>query len=95
MATATTGTASAGPWLPKTVQGIAFVTAAHGMFAALARRYGSVFTVNFRILGKAVVISDPIGSCQRTRRANDATTAAWRSRQGGWPSDGYRRTAEV
>jgi hypothetical protein len=143
------------------------------MFAALARRYDSVFTVNVRISGKTVVISDPIlvkglfsaeaspvgglghagryqgdiqystgafvrtqlsgrgvvrsgpirwhhsevlrldsvwrgrkpvyrcgvrqygdgrdlrtllrqfRSCQRTRRANDATTAAWRSRQGG------------
>jgi cytochrome P450 len=30
------------------------------MFAALGRRYGSVFTVNLALFGKAVVISDPI-----------------------------------
>ena len=49
-----------GPRIPKTVQGIAFLAVTHGLFAALARRYGSVFTVNFPLFGKAVVISDPI-----------------------------------
>jgi cytochrome P450 len=49
-----------GPRIPKTVQGIAFLSVTHGMFAALARRYGSAFTVNLPLFGRAVVISDPI-----------------------------------
>jgi cytochrome P450 len=49
-----------GPRIPKIVQGIAFLSVTHGLFAALARRYGSVFTINFPLFGKAVVISDPI-----------------------------------
>jgi cytochrome P450 len=49
-----------GPRIPKTVQGIAFLAVTHGLFAALARRYGSAFTVNFPLFGQEVVISDPI-----------------------------------
>ena len=49
-----------GPRIPKTLQGIAFLAATHGMFAALGRRYGSEFTVNLALFGQAVVISDPI-----------------------------------
>jgi cytochrome P450 len=48
------------PRIPKTVQGIAFLSATHGMFAALGRRYGSAFTVNIPHIDQAVVISDPI-----------------------------------
>jgi cytochrome P450 len=48
-----------GPRLPKAVQGVAFVTATHGMFAALGRRYGSAVTVNLPVFGQTVVISDP------------------------------------
>ena len=62
MATATTEPVRLppGPRIPKTVQGIAFLAATHGMFAALGRRYGSAFTVNLPVFGQAVVISDPI-----------------------------------
>ncbi len=49
-----------GPRIPKTVQGIAFLSATHRMFAAMGRRYGSAFTVNLPLFGQAVVISDPI-----------------------------------
>jgi cytochrome P450 len=49
-----------GPRIPKIVQGIAFLATTHGMFAALGRRYGRVFTVNFSLFGQAVVISDPV-----------------------------------
>ena len=62
MATATTEPIRLppGPRLPKTVQGIAFLTARHGVVAALGRRYGSAFTVNLPVFGHTVVISDPI-----------------------------------
>ena len=62
MATATTEPVRLppGPRVPKTVQGIAFLLANHGMFAALGRRYGSAITVNLPICGQVVVISDPI-----------------------------------
>jgi cytochrome P450 len=49
-----------GPRVPKTVQGIGFLLANHGMFAALGRRYGSAITVNLPICGRVVVIRDPI-----------------------------------
>ena len=42
------------------MQGLAFLAATHGMFAALGRRYGRAFTVNLALFGQAVVISDPI-----------------------------------
>ena len=48
------------PRLPKTVQGIGFLAANSGMFAAFARRYGSAFTVEMPFLGRAVVITDPV-----------------------------------
>src|SRR4029450_12111435 len=49
-----------GPRVPKIVQGIAFVSAGHGVFGALARRYGSAITINLPVFGRTVVISDPI-----------------------------------
>jgi cytochrome P450 len=50
-----------GPRVPRIVQGVAFLAAGHGLFVALARRYGSaVISVNLPILGPAVVISDPV-----------------------------------
>lgn len=36
------------------------MTTTHGLFAALSRRYGRVFTVNLSLFGQAVVISDPV-----------------------------------
>ncbi len=46
------------PRIPRVVQGIGFLAANSGMFAALARRYGSAFTIEMPFLGRAVVISD-------------------------------------
>jgi cytochrome P450 len=46
--------------VPKIVQGIAFLAARHGVFGALARRYGSAFTINLPVLGQTVVISEPV-----------------------------------
>ena len=63
MATATTEPVRLppGPRIPKPVQAIAFLVLNHGMFAALARRYGgSVIRVNLPRNNHAVVISDPI-----------------------------------
>jgi cytochrome P450 len=62
MATETTDPVQMPPRLrlPQAVQGIAFVSATHGMFAALSRRYGSVVTVNLPVFGQTVVISDPV-----------------------------------
>ena len=62
MATATTEPVRLppGPRVPKTVQGVAFLAAGHGMFAALGRRYGSAITVNLPVFGQTVVISDPV-----------------------------------
>jgi cytochrome P450 len=48
-----------GPGGPKTVHGIAMALAQYGVIAALARRYGSAFTINLPIFGKTVVISEP------------------------------------
>jgi cytochrome P450 len=61
MATATTEPVRLppGPRIPKTVQGIAFLTALCEVVPALGRRYGSTFTINLPIFGKTVVISDP------------------------------------
>ena len=62
MATATTEPVRLppGPRIPKTVQGIAFLTALCEVVPALSRRYGDTFTINLPVLGKMVVISDPI-----------------------------------
>jgi cytochrome P450 len=61
MATATTDPVRLppGPRGPKAVQGIALLVAQHGAGAALARRYGSAFTLNLPIFGQTVVISEP------------------------------------
>ncbi|HEU0191755.1 MAG TPA: cytochrome P450 [Mycobacterium sp.] len=47
-----------GPRIPKTIQGIAFLTALCEVVPALGRRYGDTFTINLPIFGKTVVISD-------------------------------------
>jgi cytochrome P450 len=62
MATATTEPVRLPPTLrlPKTVQGIGFLTARRQVVAALRRRYGNAFTVSLPVFGKTVVISDPI-----------------------------------
>jgi cytochrome P450 len=63
MATATTEPVRLPPGsrMPKPIQGMAFLAANHGMYAALARRYDSaVISVNLPRLGHAVVISDPV-----------------------------------
>jgi len=61
MATATTEPVRLPPGsrLPKPVQAIWFLASNHGMFGVLARRYGSVISVNLPGAGHAVVISDP------------------------------------
>ena len=60
MATATTEPVRLppGPRLPKAVQGIAMLTVLCEVTPILGRRYGSIFTVNLPVLGKAVVVSD-------------------------------------
>jgi cytochrome P450 len=47
------------PRIPKILQGIGFVAAREKSVAALAKRYGSAFTLRLPIFGKTVVISDP------------------------------------
>jgi cytochrome P450 len=61
MATATTQPVRLppGPRIPKTVQGIGLLIAQHPTVAALARRYGDVFTINLPTFGQTVMISDP------------------------------------
>jgi cytochrome P450 len=62
MATATTEPVRLppGPRIPKPVQAIRFLAVNHGMYKAVARRYGSaVISVNLPGAGHAVVISDP------------------------------------
>ena len=46
--------------IPKIVQGLGFVAAREKAVGALARRYGTAFTLNLPIFGKTVVISDPV-----------------------------------
>ena len=60
MATATTESVRLppGPRIPKTIQGIAFLTALCEVVPALGRRYGSTYTINLPIFGRTVVISD-------------------------------------
>jgi cytochrome P450 len=62
MATATTDPVRLppGPRIPKTIQGIGFLTALCEVVPVLGRRYGSTFTINLPIFGKTVMISDPI-----------------------------------
>ncbi|AKN15564.1 cytochrome P450 [Mycobacterium haemophilum DSM 44634] len=45
--------------LPKVLQGLAFATSRRWMIQRLARRYGSVFTLNTPIYGRIVVVADP------------------------------------
>src|SRR4051794_2514514 len=47
------------PRIPKVLQGIGFVAAREKSVAALARRYGSAFTLRLPIFGETVVVSDP------------------------------------
>jgi len=46
------------PRIPKLLQGLGFVAAREKSVAALARRYGSAFTLNLPIFGPTIVISD-------------------------------------
>ncbi len=61
MATATTEPVRLppGPRAPKAMQGAALLIARYGAVAALARRYGSAFTVNLPFFGRTVVVSEP------------------------------------
>ncbi len=61
MATATTEPVRLppGPRAPKIVQGVALYSAQNGTVAALARRYGSPFTLNLPVFGHTVVVSEP------------------------------------
>jgi cytochrome P450 len=47
------------PPIPKVLAGIGFAAARGKTVGALARRYGSAFTLNLPVFGKVVVISDP------------------------------------
>ena len=48
------------PRIPKILQGIGFVAAREKSVAALAKRYGSAFTLRLPIFGETVVVSDPV-----------------------------------
>ncbi|MCW2495339.1 cytochrome P450 [Jatrophihabitans sp.] len=48
-----------GPRAPRALQGIAFLASRHKTMAHLRRKYGSSYTLNIPIFGRAVVISDP------------------------------------
>jgi cytochrome P450 len=47
------------PRIPRLLQGLGFVAAREKSVAALAKRYGSAFTLNLPIFGETVVVSDP------------------------------------
>jgi cytochrome P450 len=47
------------PRIPKLLQGIGFIASRERSVAALAKRYGSAFTLRLPIFGETVVISDP------------------------------------
>src|SRR5690349_2551613 len=47
------------PRIPKLLQGVGFVAAREKSVAAMARRYGSAFTLRLPIFGDTLVISDP------------------------------------
>src|SRR5260370_6020059 len=49
----------AGLRIPKILQGIGFVAAREKSVAALAKRYGSAFTLRLPIFGETVVVGDP------------------------------------
>ena len=48
------------PRIPKLLQGVGFVAAREKSVAALAKRYGSAFTLRLPIFGDTIVISDPV-----------------------------------
>ena len=48
------------PRIPKFLQGVGFVAAREKSVAALAKRYGSAFTLRLPIFGETVVVSDPV-----------------------------------
>jgi cytochrome P450 len=58
MGAATTDPVRLPPAIPKALGGIGFAAGRRRMFRALARRYGSAFTLNLGLLGRAVLISD-------------------------------------
>jgi cytochrome P450 family 138 len=47
------------PWIPKALQGIAFLISRRWTIEQLARRYGKVFTLDMPVYGPAVVVADP------------------------------------
>ena len=47
------------PRIPKLLQGVGFVAAREKSVAALAKRYGTAFTLRLPIFGETVVVSDP------------------------------------
>ena len=47
------------PRIPRLLQGVGFIAAREKCVAAVARRYGSAFTLNLPIFGETVVVSDP------------------------------------
>lgn len=47
-----------GPRLPRAAVGLAFLTARHRTLVAIGRRYGSAFTVDLPMFGRALVVSD-------------------------------------
>ncbi len=47
------------PRIPKLLQGVGFVAAREKAVAAMAKRYGSAFTLRLPIFGETVVVSDP------------------------------------
>ena len=47
------------PRIPKLLQGVGFVAAREKSVAALAKRYGTAFTLHLPIFGETVVVSDP------------------------------------
>jgi cytochrome P450 family 138 len=55
----TTARLPRGPAVPKALQGAAFMAARRRTLQLLHRRYGSAFSVNLPIFGRAVIISDP------------------------------------
>jgi hypothetical protein len=48
-----------GPRLPRAIQGVAFLASRQKTMAHFRRKYGSSYTLNIPIFGRAVVISDP------------------------------------
>src|ERR1044072_4099592 len=47
------------PPIPRLLQGVGFVAAREKSVAALARRYGSAFTLRLPVFGDTIVVSDP------------------------------------